>query len=96
MLHLKVTKRLLDELRGNAEKCGQNLSQYCTTILSGKHPRAAFSMFNAMIEEVAHLSAEQRMKLVINGRSYDWWREHLITALEFFDRMRDKVLNMGD
>ena len=81
MLHLKVTKRLLDELRGNAEKCGQNLSQYCTTILSGKHP---------------HLSAEQRMKLVINGRSYDWWREHLITALEFFDRMRDKVLNMGD
>ena len=115
MLHLKVTKRLLDELRGNAKKCGQNLSQYCTTILSGKHPRAAFSpeevellrdlkkeradvlfMFNAMIEEVAHLSAEQRMKLVINGRSYDWWREHLITALEFFDRMRDKVLNMGD
>ena len=114
MLHLKVTKRLLDELRGNAEKCGQNLSQYCTTILSGKHPRAAFSpeevellrdlkkeradvlfMFNAMIEEVAHLSAEQRMKLVINGRSYDWWREHLITALEFFDRMRDNVLNMG-
>jgi len=52
-------------------------------------------MFNAMIEEVAHLSAEQRMKLVINGRSYDWWREHLITALEFFDRMRDNVLNMG-
>ena len=114
MLHLKVTKRLLDELRGNAEKCGQNLSQYCTTLLSGKHPRAAFSpeevellrdlkkeradvlfMFNAMIEEVAHLSAEQRMKLVINGRSYDWWREHLITALEFFDRMRDNVLNMG-
>ena len=115
MLHLKVTKRLLDELRGNAEKCGQNLSQYCTTLLSGKHPRAAFSpeevelllnlkkeradvlfMFNAMIEEFAHLSAEQRMKLVINGRSYDWWREHLITALEFFDRMRDNVLNMGD
>ena len=115
MLHPKVTKRLLDELRGNAEKCGQNLSQYCTTLLSGKHPRAAFSpeevelllnlkkeranvlfMFNAMIEEFAHLSAEQRMKLVINGRSYDWWREHLITALEFFDRMRDNVLNMGD
>ena len=114
MLHLKVTKRLLDELRGNAEKCGQNLSQYCTTLLSGKHPRAAFSpeevellrdlkkeradvlfMFNAMIEEVAHLSAEQRMKLVINGRSYDWWRNHLITALEFFDRMRDRTLNMG-
>ena len=114
MLHLKVTKRLMDELLGNAEKCGQNLSQYCTTLLSGKHPRAAFSpeevellrdlkkeradvlfMFNAMIEEVAHLSAEQRMKLVINGRSYDWWREHLITALEFFDRMRDNVLNMG-
>ena len=115
MLHMKVTKRLLDELRENAEKCGQNLSQYCTTLLSGKHPRAAFSpeevelllnlkkeradvlfMFNAMIEEFAHLSAEQRMKLVINGRSYDWWREHLITALEFFDRMRDNVLNMGD
>ena len=115
MLHLKVTKRLMDELLGNAEKCGQNLSQYCTTLLSGKHPRAAFSpeevelllnlkkeradvlfMFNAMIEEFAHLSAEQRMKLVINGRSYDWWREHLITALEFFDRMRDNVLNMGD
>ena len=90
MLHLKVTKRLMDELLGNAEKCGQNLSQYCTTLLSGKHPRAAFSpeevelllnlmkeradvlfMFNAMIEEFAHLSDEQRMKLVINGRSYD-------------------------
>ena len=114
MLHLKVTKRLMDELLRNAEKCGQNLSQYCTTILSGKHPRATFSpeevellrdlkkeradvlfMFNAMIEEVAHLSAEQRMKLVINGRSYDWWRNHLITALEFFDRMRDRTLNMG-
>ena len=43
MLHLKVTKRLMDELLGNAEKCGQNLSQYCTTLLSGKHPRAAFT-----------------------------------------------------
>ena len=43
MLHLKVTKRLMDELLRNAEKCGQNLSQYCTTLLSGKHPRTAFT-----------------------------------------------------
>ena len=109
MLHLKVTKR--DELLGNAEKCGQNLSQYCTTLLSGKHPRAAFTeeeldllrnlkksrgdvrlQFNAMVAEFAHKSDEERFRAVIYGK---WWREHLITALEFFDRMRDRTLNMG-
>ena len=114
MLHLKVTKRLMDELLGNAEKCGQNLSQYCTTLLSGKHPRAAFTdeeldllrnlkksrgdvllQFNAMVAEFAHKSDEERFRAVIYGKSFDWWREHLITALEFFDRMRDKTLNMG-
>jgi hypothetical protein len=52
--------------------------------------------FNAMVAEFAHKSDDERFRAVINGRSYDWWREHLITALEFFDRMRDKVLNMGD
>jgi hypothetical protein len=114
MLHLKVTKRLMDELRGNAEKCGQNLSQYCTTLLSGKHPRAAFTaeelellrnlkksrsdvmlQFNAMVAEFAHKPDEERFRAVINGKSYEWWRVHLITALEFFDRMRDRTLNMG-
>ena len=114
MLHLKVTKQLLDELRGNAEKCGQNLSQYCTTLLSGKHPRAAFTdeeldllrnlkksrgdvllQFNAMVAEFAHKSDEERFRAVIHGKSFDWWRNHLITALEFFDRMRDRTLNMG-
>lgn len=114
MLHLKVTKRLMDELLGNAEKCGQNLSQYCTTLLSGKHPRAAFTeeeldllrnlkksrgdvrlQFNAMVAEFAHKPDEERFRAVIHGKSYDWWREHLITALEFFDRMRDRSLNMG-
>ena len=114
MLHLKVTKRLMDELLGNAEKCGQNLSQYCTTLLSGKHPRAAFTdeeldllrnlkksrgdvllQFNAMVAEFAHKSDEERFRAVIYGKSFDWWREHLITALEFFDRMRDRTLNMG-
>ena len=114
MLHLKVTKRLMDELLGNAEKCGQNLSQYCTTLLSGKHPRAAFTdeeldllrnlkksrgdvllQFNAMVAEFAHKSDEERFRAVIHGKSFDWWREHLITALEFFDRMRDRTLNMG-
>ena len=114
MLHLKVTKRLMDELLGNAEKCGQNLSQYCTTLLSGKHPRAAFTdeeldllrnlkksrgdvllQFNAMVAEFAHKSDEERLRAVIYGKSFDWWREHLITALEFFDRMRDRTLNMG-
>ena len=25
------------------KKCGQSLSQYCISLLSGKHPRAAFS-----------------------------------------------------
>jgi hypothetical protein len=114
LLHMKVTKRLLDELRENAEKCGQNLSQYCTTLLSGKHPRTAFTdeelellrslkksrsdvllQFNAMVAEFAHKPDEERFRAVIHGKSYDWWREHLITALEFFDRMRDRSLNMG-
>ena len=110
MLHVKVTKRLMDELRGNAEKCGRNLSQYCTALLSGKHPRAAFTeeeldllrnlkksradvllQFNAMVAEFAHKPDEERFRAVISGRSYDWWREYLITALEFFDKMREKV-----
>ena len=114
LLHMKVTKKLLDELRGNAKKCGQNLSQYCTTLLSGKHPRAAFTdeeldllrnlkksrsdvllQFNAMVTEFAHKSDDERFRAVIHGKSYDWWRDHLITALEFFDRMRDRTLNMG-
>ena len=110
MLHVKVTKRLLDELRGNAEKCGQNLSQYCTTLLSGKHPRAAFTeeeldllrnlkksrgdvefQFIAMVAEFKNKSPEERMKAVISGKSYEWWREYLITALEFLDNIKDKV-----
>jgi hypothetical protein len=110
MLHLKVTKRLLDELLGNAKKCGQNLSQYCTTLLSGKHPRAAFTeeelnllrnlkksrgdvefQFIAMVAEFKNKSPEERMKAVISGKSYEWWREYLITALEFLDNIKDKV-----
>ena len=115
MLHLKVTKRLMDELLGNAKKCGQSLSQYCISLLSGKHPRAAFNpeelellrnlkkeradvqlMFNAMIAELASLPDAERMRVVINDKSYDWWREHLITALEFFDQMRDRVISNAD
>ena len=111
VLHGK-TKRLLEELRAGAKKCGQSLSQYCISLLSGKHPRAAFSeeelellrnlkkeradvllMFNAMIAELASLPDAERMRVVINDKSYDWWREHLITALEFFDQMRDRVSN---
>ena len=113
LLHMKVTKRLLEELRAGAKKCGQSLSQYCISLLSGKRPRVAFSeeelellrnlkkeradvqlMFfamqcgkaerNAMIAELAGLPDAERMRVVINGKSYDWWREHLITALEFF------------
>ena len=110
MLHLKVTKRLMDELRRNAEKCGQNLSQYCMTLLSGKHPRAAFTeeeldllrnlkksrgdvefQFIAMVAEFKNKSPEERMKAVISGKSYEWWREYLITALEFLDNIKDKV-----
>ena len=110
MLHLKVTKRLMDELLRNAEKCGQNLSQYCTTLLSGKHPRAAFTeeeldllrnlkksrgdvefQFIAMVAEFKNKSPEERMKAVISGKSYEWWREYLITALEFLDNIKDKV-----
>ena len=110
MLHLKVTKRLMDEHLGNAEKCGQNLSQYCTTLLSGKHPRAAFTeeeldllrnlkksrgdvefQFIAMVAEFKNKSPEERMKAVISGKSYEWWREYLITALEFLDNIKDKV-----
>ena len=115
MLHLKVTKRLMDELLGNAKKCGQSLSQYCISLLSGKHPRAAFNpeelellrnlkkeradvqlMFNAMIAELASLPDAERMRVVINDKSYDWWREHLITALEFFDLMRDRIISNAD
>ena len=110
MLHLKVTKRLMDELLRNAKKCGQNLSQYCTTLLSGKHPRAAFTeeeldllrnlkmsrgdvefQFIAMVAEFKNKSPEERMKAVISGKSYEWWREYLITALEFLDNIKDKV-----
>ena len=110
MLHLKVTKRLMDELLGNAAKCGQNLSQYCTTLLSGKHPRAAFTeeeldllrnlkksrgdvefQFIAMVADFKNKSPEERMKAVISGKSYEWWREYLITALEFLDNIKDKV-----
>lgn len=50
-------------------------------------------MFNAMIAELASLPDAERMRVVINDKSYDWWREHLITALEFFDQMRDRVSN---
>ena len=115
LLHMKVTKRLLEELRAGAKKCGQSLSQYCISLLSGKHPRAAFSeeelellrnlkkeradvqlMFNAMIAELANLPDAERMRVVINDKSYDWWREHLITALEFFDLMRDRVISNAD
>ena len=115
LLHMKVTKRLLDELRAGAKKCGRSLSQYCISLLSGKRPRAAFSeeelelmrnlkkeradvllMFNAMIVEFRHISDEQRLNAVINDKSYDWWREHLITALEFFDQMRDRVISNAD
>ena len=111
----KVTKRLLEELRAGAKKCGQSLSQYCISLLSGKHPRAAFSeeelellrnlkkersdvqlMFNAMIAELASLPDAERMRVVINDKSYDWWREHLITALEFFDLMRDRIISNAD
>lgn len=42
-INLKVSKLLFAELESNAKKCGQNLSQYCTCLLSGKHPRAALS-----------------------------------------------------
>jgi hypothetical protein len=28
---------------------------------------------------------------VISGKSYEWWREYLITALEFLDNIKDKV-----
>ena len=115
LLHMKVTKRLLEELRAGAKKCGQSLSQYCISLLSGKHPRAAFSeeelellrnlkkeradvllQFNAMVAEFAHKPDEERFRAVIHGKSYDWWREHLITTLEFFDQMRDMVSNAGD
>ena len=106
---IKSKKRYVSAKDGR-EHSRFSFSQYCTALLSGKHPRAAFTeeeldllrnlkksradvllQFNAMVAEFAHLPAEQRMRLVINGRSYDWWREHLITALEFFDKMREKV-----
>ena len=53
-------------------------------------------MFNAMIAELASLPDAERMRVVINDKSYDWWREHLITALEFFDQMRDRVISNAD
>ena len=49
-----------------------------------------------MIAEFAGLSDAERFRVVINDKSYDWWREHLITALEFFDQMRDRVSTAGD
>lgn len=115
MVHLKVTEKLYNELVCNANKCGQNLSQHCTVLLSGKQPRAAFTeeelellrdlkktradvqlMFNAMVAEFARLPDAERLRVVINGKSYDWWREYLIRTLEITDKMRDKVLDMAD
>lgn len=101
------------------------MSQHCTTLLSGKQPRAAFTeeelellrdlkktradvqlMFfaeqsgkaerNAMVAEFARLPDAERLRVVINGKSYEWWREHLIETLEITDKMRDKVLDMAD
>jgi hypothetical protein len=114
-LHMKVTEQMLEELRSNAEKCGQSLSQYCITLLSGKHPRAAFSeeeldllrnlkksradvqfQFNAMIEKCKNMPPEERMDAVFHDKSLEWWWEYLITALEFFDRMRDRVMDNVD
>jgi hypothetical protein len=52
-------------------------------------------MFNAMIQEFGQLPKEELLTTVINGKSFDWWREHLIRALEFFDKMRDRVADNG-
>lgn len=112
LLHVKVTQMLWNELVANAKKCGQNLSQYCITLLRGKKPQAAFSeeelellrslkktrsdvqlMFNAMVAEFSKIPEAERLRAVINSKSFDWWRDHLITALEFFDKMRGIVLN---
>lgn len=112
LLHVKVTQMLWNELIDNAKKCGQNLSQYCITLLRGKKPQAAFSeeelellrslkktrsdvqlMFNAMVAEFSKIPEAERLRAVINSKSFDWWRDHLITALEFFDKMRGIVLN---
>ena len=53
-------------------------------------------MFNAMIQELGQLPKDELLTSVINGKSFDWWREHLIRALEFFDKMRDRVAENAD
>ncbi len=53
-------------------------------------------MFNAMIKKYGQMSKEELLTTVINGKSFDWWREHLIRALEFFDKMRDRVTENAD
>lgn len=53
-------------------------------------------MFNAMIKKYGQMSKEELLTTVINGKSFDWWREHLISALEFFDKMRDRVTENAD
>lgn len=42
-ISLRVTKRLYDELSSGADICNMNMSQYCTSLLDGKRPKAALS-----------------------------------------------------
>lgn len=42
--------------------------------------------FNAMVAEFAHMTDAERMRVVIHGKSYAWWREYLISLLEFLDK----------
>jgi len=42
--------------------------------------------FNAMVAELAHMTDAERMRVVIHGKSYAWWREYLISLLEFLDK----------
>ena len=42
--------------------------------------------FNAMVAEFTHMTDAERMRVVIHGKSYAWWREYLISLLEFLDK----------
>ena len=53
-------------------------------------------MFNAMVTEFARLSDAELMKVVIQGKSFEWWREYLITALETLDELARRIAHVSD
>lgn len=53
-------------------------------------------MFNAMVTEFGKMSDAEIIKIVIQGKGYDWWRDYLITALETLDNFVRRLSYVSD